>query len=146
MLQAQSSSPVIRLHVSQVAERTGVTAETIRYYTRIGLLHPGRDEHNGYRYFSTEDIELVEFVRKAQALGLSIKQIREVLGMVEAGRSPCGRVEELVSSRLEEIAEQIVNLENMKRRLESALETWREAPDVLPESAHFCALIEGCSR
>ena len=59
------------LHVAELAQRTGVTAATIRHYARVGMLRPSRDSQNGYRCFSTHDVNRVVFVRRAQALGLT---------------------------------------------------------------------------
>jgi MerR family Zn(II)-responsive transcriptional regulator of zntA len=146
MLHAHSSDPTHGLHVAQVAHRAGVTGETIRYYTRIGLLHPARDVHNGYRYYSDADVRLVEFIRKAQALGLTIKQIREIIGIAADGRRPCTRVKELVSTHLDEIRQQIAHLTTMEARLQETLRRWERRPlDRARGEAEYCPLIERCS-
>ena len=131
-----------QLQVSQVASLTGVTGEAIRYYTRIGLLHPERDENNGYRYFSDADVELVGFVRKGQSLGLTLRQIREILALVEHGERPCARVRELVAARTVQIEAQIDQLTEVKARLEATLERWQGVPDDDVADSSFCPLIE----
>ncbi|NIO38940.1 MAG: MerR family transcriptional regulator, partial [Burkholderiales bacterium] len=81
------------LHVADLAKEAGVTPATIRYYSRTGLLHAKRDPNNDYRYFSPADVNRVQFIRKAQELGLKIADIKSIFASVEEGKAPCGKVE-----------------------------------------------------
>jgi DNA-binding transcriptional MerR regulator len=118
-----------------------VTPATVRYYARIGLLHPGRDAQNGYRRFTRDDLQRVVFVRKAQALGLTISDIRTILGRLEHGDSVCDMVVDMVQQRLEEIGRQCLELEASKARIERALADWSDrAP--CPNDSNLCPLIE----
>lgn len=129
------------LHVADLARRAEVTPATVRYYSRIGLLHPGRDSQNGYRRFTHDDLQRVAFVRKAQALGLTIADIRTILARLEHGDSVCDMVVDLVQQRLEELRRQCVELEASKARIERALAEW-SAGAVRPNDSNLCALIE----
>ena len=65
--------------VSELARRAGVTADTVRHYTRSGLLAPIRDESNGYNCYSSGDLARLLFIRKARLLGFSVGDVRDIL-------------------------------------------------------------------
>ena len=136
------------LHVADLAKEAGVTPATIRYYSRTGLLHAKRDPNNDYRYFSPADVNRVQFIRKAQELGLKIADIKSIFASVEEGKAPCGKVETLVRERLEAIKRQIDELRATRDRIASAITEWEENGSLSNEEARFCPLIEklGCEH
>jgi DNA-binding transcriptional MerR regulator len=130
------------LHVADLARRAEVTPATVRYYARIGLLNPGRNTRNGYRRFSSEDLRRVVFIRKAQALGLTISDIRSVIDRIERGVDACHLVVELVRSRLDEVHRQCTELRMTEVRMADALARWSAAARGGRESGGLCPLIE----
>lgn len=128
--------------VKQVAEKLEVSAETIRYYTRLGIVEPRRDPQNKYRYYSERDIYVIEFIRKAKYYGLTIHEIREVLERSHKGESPCPIVRELVTNRCQEIRKKIAELQALESRLKYALLEWEAIDDHLPNEYLICPLIE----
>jgi len=130
-------------NVVDVARRAKVTPATVRYYARIGLLNPGRDCHNGYRRFSSEDLRRVAFVRKAQAIGLTIGEIRSILEQVGDGLPVCDRVVQLVQHRLDQVRRQRAELQATEQRMAQALAQWSAMPVDAPPDGEFCGLIEG---
>jgi len=136
------------LHVADLAKEAGVTPATIRYYSRTGLLPAKRDPNNDYRYFSPADVNRVQFIRKAQELGLKIADIKSIFASVEEGKAPCGKVETLVRERLEAIKRQIDELRATRDRIASAITEWEENGSLGNEEARFCPLIEklGCQH
>ncbi|MFU8816661.1 MAG: MerR family transcriptional regulator [Pseudomonadales bacterium] len=140
---ASSPQPAGTLNVAAVARRANVTPATVRYYARIGLLNPGRDLHNGYRRFSQEDLRRVAFVRKAQAIGLSISDIRSLLEQIGDGLPVCDLVVQLVQGRLDEVRRQRAELQATEQRMAHALSEWQAMPMVPPGSGELCRLIEG---
>jgi DNA-binding transcriptional MerR regulator len=136
------------LHVADLAKETGVTPATIRYYSRTGLLHAKRDPNNDYRYFSPADVKRVEFIRKAQELGLKIADIKSIFDVVEQGKTPCGKVKTLVRQRLEAVTRQIEELQATRDRIAGAIREWDDRSDLCEEEAWFCPLIEklGCDH
>lgn len=129
------------MQVAQLARRAAVTPETVRYYSRIGLLSPARED-NGYKRFDTRDLSRLRFIRRAQDLGLSLKEIREIFAHAEQGDSPCPLVRELVTAHLEELRRRIAHLERVEARMSTALESWNGMPDAMPRGDHICHLIE----
>ena len=144
MLQKTSADiPVGALHVAELAERAGVTPATIRYYSRVGLLSPGREPENGYRCYTSDDLKRVEFVRQCQKLGLKIGDIKAILEIVDQGDMPCGQVKTLVEQRLATIRDKLAEYQKVERRICEALESWERMPrDANPVKGQLCPLIE----
>ncbi len=130
------------MKVSQLARLAGVTAETVRHYTREGLLHPERNPENGYQLFGQVDLERLRFIQRARTLGFGVAEIREILAHADHGDSPCPLVRDLLASRLPEIRARIQELEALAARMEQALNAWAEMPDGTPDGHSLCRLIE----
>ncbi|MCE8003796.1 MerR family transcriptional regulator [Billgrantia ethanolica] len=130
------------MKVSELARRAEVTAETVRHYTREGLLHPQRDPDNGYQLFDQADLERLRFIQRARTLGFSVAEIGDILAHADQGDSPCPMVRDLLASRLPQIRARIRELEALAARMEQALDTWAEMPDGTPDGHSLCRLIE----
>ena len=133
------------MKVAQLAHATGVSPDTVRYYARIGLLTPARDPTNGYKAFDGADLSRLKFIRHAQELGLTLKEVRAVLAEAEAGESPCPLVRDLVARHLDDLRAKIDALKSFETRLADALRLWDEMPDGVPDGDHVCHLIESWS-
>ena len=129
--------------VSELAKRAGVTAETVRYYTRSGLLTPKLQGQNGYRYYSDDDLHRLMFVRKAKFLGFELSEITEILNMSKSGNSPCPRVREILEERIHDTRKKLKELNALQESLENAEKKWKEMPDGMPDGNAVCHLIEG---
>src|SRR5450756_3145603 len=93
------------MKVTQVAAKTGVSPYAIRYYTRIVLLTPARQSGNRYHRFTDADVTHLSFIRKAQKLGFTLKEIRTIFDKSRAGQTPCPLVREIVQLSLIHISE-----------------------------------------
>lgn len=119
------------MRIGELAERAGVSTKTIRYYEDIGVMAEPERTPSGYRDYRDEAVDRLGFVRAAQAVGLTLGEIREVLGYRDRGETPCEHVVELIRRRAAEIDDQIADLERMGaelRRLE------RRARSLAPEA------------
>lgn len=130
------------MKVSELAKHGGVTAETVRHYTREGLLSPKRHPENGYQLFSSTDLERLHFIQRARKLGFSVAEIRDILSHADHGDSPCPLVRDLLASRLPQIRARIAELEALAQRMEQALVSWQHMPDGTPDGHSLCRLIE----
>ncbi|MGB8712239.1 MAG: MerR family transcriptional regulator [Onishia taeanensis] len=130
------------MKVSDLAKAAGVTAETVRHYTRESLLAPTRDPSNGYHCFDAQDLERLAFIQRARTLGFSIKEVRDILAHADHGDSPCPLVRDLLAHRLPEIRGRIRELEALATRMEQALDAWADMPDGTPDGHSLCRLIE----
>lgn len=88
------------MKVSELAQAGGVTAETIRYYTREGLLHPRRDPHNGYQLYEEGALGRLRFIHCFRTLGFSLSEIKEILFQAEQGSSPCPKARDMLAGQL----------------------------------------------
>lgn len=132
--------------VSQLSKRSGIAPHVVRYYSRIGLLTPARHPDNGYQLFTRDDTARLRFVRLAQNLGYTLEEIRHILGLSEAGESPCQEVREILRQRVEENRQRLVDFIALQRRMEQALTRWEEMPDVPPSDGSVCHLIESVAE
>lgn len=115
--------------IGALAERTGVSAETIRYWEEEGVLPEPERSDAGYRLYDEAAAERLRFVRRAQALGLQLDEIAEILTLVEERDvAPCSHVEAKLRERLAQVRERIRELEELRRRLRAALERAEAAP------------------
>lgn len=130
------------MKVSELARAAGVTPDSVRHYTRIGLLASHKDAANGYRRFSGADLNRLRFVRQAKLLGFHLSEIARILGMSDRGDAPCPVVREIVQQRVAETRQRLAEMEALQSRLEQALTLWANMPDGEPDGHAVCALIE----
>lgn len=134
------------LTVNQVARETGVPAHTVRYYTRIGLLRPGRRRDNGYKQFTAREVQRLNFIRRAQKLGFSLGEIEEMVSLANRGETPCPRVRQILAQRLLQTRANLDELAALVHRIETALEQWAAMKDGVPDGDAVCTLIESFSE
>ena len=128
-----------QLTIGGLAERAGVTPDTLRYYERLRLLPAPPRSNGGYRLYDADVAERVAFIRKAQALGLSLEDVGEVLRIADAGTPPCEHVRVALGRRLRDVEARIAELESLRRTLARALRRSRSLP--LARSC-VCEIIE----
>lgn len=107
-----------QLRTSEVARRGGVNLETIRYYERRGLLPKPPRTASGYRSFGPDTVRRLRFVKRAQALGFSLKEIKALLSLRAAPKARCADVRARAEAKIEEIDVKIRALEAMRKALQ----------------------------
>lgn len=131
------------MRIGQLARRLDLNTQTIRYYERIGLLpEPGRTEA-GYRLYGKEDERRLRFAKNARKAGLTLGEVKEVLGFHERGEPPCAYVIEVIARRAEEVERQIAELTDFKRELDRLHERAQKQPAPEPDPGGYCHIIEG---
>lgn len=130
------------MKVSELARAAGVSADTVRYYTREGLLRPTRDPGNGYQRFAAPDLQRLRFARKARQLGFSLKEVTDILHDADHRRSPCPQVRDLFAHKLVAVEQQLEQLTALRDRMRAAIQQWRSMPDGAPDGRTICQLIE----
>jgi Zn(II)-responsive transcriptional regulator len=105
------------MKIGEVAERGGVHLQTIRYYEREGLLPAPRRLASGYRLFTDDIVRRVRFIKRAQELGFTLSEIKELLTLrVNESRSS-GEVRSIAEAKITDIDGKIRSLVAMKRAL-----------------------------
>lgn len=130
------------MYVTELAKNTGVSADTVRYYSKIGMLKPERDADNGYQVYSGKDARRLRFIRAAKSLGFTLADIRAFFDDAEHGESPCPRVRALIEHRIEETERRLAELTGLHKKMVQALAAWQQMPDSHPTGDSVCALIE----
>ena len=105
------------LKIGEVAERGGVNLQTIRYYEREKLLPEPPRRPSGYRMFPEQTVHRVRFIKRAQELGFSLAEIRDLLSIQIDPKKECSDVKRLAKAKMADIDEKIRTLEAMKRVL-----------------------------
>jgi DNA-binding transcriptional MerR regulator len=121
-----------RLTIGQVAQLTGVTRDTIRYYERLGLLPRPARTRAGYRQFPATAVNRLALVRNAQRFGFTLREIAGFLRVRDSGGKPCRDVRAAAHRRLDAVEQQIAELVAMRDRMFRTLENWDATLAVTP--------------
>ena len=106
----------------ELARRTGVNLETIRYFERIGILpEPPRTE-GGHRVYGESDVRTLGFVRRARSLGFTPEEVRTILALGGPGQAPCVEVREIAAHHLQQVRSKIADLVEIERLLAETIE------------------------
>ena len=117
------------MKVAELARAGGVTAETVRHYTRQGLITARRDPVNNYQRFDEQALVRLKFISQARQLGFSLADIKQILEQADQHDSPCPLVRDLLRQHLPRVRERIRELEALAERMEHALDCWQDLPD-----------------
>ncbi|RME38739.1 MAG: heavy metal-responsive transcriptional regulator [Planctomycetota bacterium] len=123
--------------IGEAAAEAGVSASTLRYYEREGLLAPTGRSGAGYRLYDEEAIRRLRFIRSAQAVGFTLEDIRALLEL--DGQAPCTAVREILQRRLKQVEDKLADLERVRDTLAEALERCRS-------SNERCAVLADLNR
>lgn len=134
------------MKVKQLADRNTVNIDTVRYYTRIGLLNPKKNPTNGYKEYSAFDEQRLQFILQAKSLGFSLQDIETFIKESQLGHSPCPMVREILHERIQETQEKIAKMQQNCQQMQAALASWQALPDCTPTGNHVCHLIEGLTE
>jgi len=126
------------MRIGDLAERCGVSRDALRFYERERLLPPPRRSASGYRLYKEADAARVRFIRRAQATGLTLDDIRELL-RIQQLRTPetCRRVAARLRKRIEVLDRKLAELNNFRRELADALERCEEGVESCPVILSF---------
>ncbi len=106
------------LTIGQVATAANVNVQTIRYYERRGMFTAVRRTPSGYRQYAEEAVHRLRFIKHAQELGFSLKEIQELLGLRVRRGGACGAVELKTRTKIDIVQRKMRELQRMKRTLE----------------------------
>lgn len=111
------------LNIGEAARQGGVSIETLRYYEQQGLiLSPDRDA-NGYRKYEPDVVRRIRFIKRAQDVGFTLRDIRELLSLKADPGASCSDVRDRAVGKLIEIKEKI----DVLSRMRDVLSTWTDA-------------------
>ena len=125
------------LTIGQLARKAGVGIETVRYYERRGLIQEPPRMESGYREFPTEAVDQLRFIRRAQELGFSLREIKELLSLRLTPSCNCDRVLQRTEDKIADIKTRIRSLRRMERALEKLATACRQR-----ETSSKCPILE----
>lgn len=132
----------MQFQVSELAKRTGLNKDTIRYYVKIGLLTPIRDNRNGYKLFDEKDIVRLRFICKAKYLGFTLKEIKQLMDECNRGINPGPMAREFLRRHIESNKKQLQKCLQLQQRMEQAWQKWLDMPDTQAKVEGYCQMIE----
>ena len=126
--------------IGEVSKIMGVGIETLRFYEKSGLLDRPARTASGYRVYGAAILDRLSFIKKAQVLGFTLDEIRELIAHKRAGENPCTHVRAKVKSRLADLDERIQQMIAYRDELKAELKQWEKKREA---AGHVCGLIEG---
>lgn len=117
------------MNIGEIANAAGVSADTVRYYEKQQLLPQALRQANGYRRYTPAHLSALRFVRSAQGLGFSLREIRAVLPALAEGRFRRGEIEERLQAKLAEIDHHMAVLQQRRKELLATYASLQCAPD-----------------
>ena len=142
-----SLDPVLRSRVddgvmrtSELARRTGVNSETLRYYERRGLLELPPRTRAGYRDYPAQAVSGIRFIKRAQELGFTLEEVDELLHLNWGGPDSCELARTVATARRADLEARIADLQRMSASLSRLIATCE-----LPRPDRSCALLDAIS-
>ena len=131
------------MRIGNLARRTGVPTKTIRYYEEIGVLEEPDRTPNGYRDYPEDAVDRLEFIREAQATGLTLTEIASILELRSQGETTCLHVIDLLERHLVALDRHITSLRQTRRKLVGLTERARSLDPAECRDPNRCQTIAG---
>jgi DNA-binding transcriptional MerR regulator len=110
------------MRIGELAKQAGISTKAIRYYEQIGILAPATRTASGYRTYDQTTLGRLGFVRAAQAVGLTLGEIRQIIAFRDNGQAPCAHVTDLLHRRAADVDARIGELQALRGELRQLAE------------------------
>ena len=130
------------MRIGALAEISGLSAQTIRYYESIDLLPDPERTPSGYRDYAHDAAERLRFIRDAQASGLTLAEVQSLLSMKDAGVGTCGHTLSFLDRHIAEIDEQITRLAASRAEMVELAERARRLDPAACTDPNRCQVID----
>src|SRR5215470_20312645 len=107
--------------IGQLARVAGVPTTTLRYYERAGLVHPTTRGENTYRLYAAQTLDIIRFIRAAQAAGFTLDDVRTLLALQAGDLALCKDIQPLIAKRLAEVSQRLKAMRHIQCLLQSFL-------------------------
>ena len=108
------------MQIGKVAQNTGLSVDTIRFYEKESLIGPTQRSAGGYRLYDGRTVERLQLINRAQQLGFSLQEIRELLVIEDGESGGCSHVRDLIATKVEQVRARIAGLRQIEKRLAKA--------------------------
>lgn len=130
------------MKIGEVAKLTGTSTKTLRFYEEAGLLPAPARTESGYRDYDPEIADRLRFIRRGQAAGLTLPEVRQILSIHDRGDAPCGHVSRVLHDRLDQIRAQLAELVALEGHLESLLERAAQGQPTEHDRSSVCWILD----
>ena len=132
------------MKIGKLAQAAGVGVETIRFYERKGLIKRPVKRDGGFRYYNAEEAARIQFVKRAQELGFTLREVKELLEL-QSKRKITGReVKERAEEKIKEIRKKVSDLKQMEASLTKLSAVCGEGEQAIRECRVFDCFTKGC--
>lgn len=131
------------MKISELVKQSGISAHTIRYYEKLGLLTASQRSQSNYRLFSNDDVITAKFIKRSKECGFSLAETSTLLAIKnDKSQHICAEAKLITSQKIVEITEQIVKLKTMQTTLQELQQYCCGGQ----ESAEFCSIISSLEK
>mgnify|MGYP003629745679 FL=1 len=134
------------MKVTELARALNTTPDTVRYYTKIGLVTALKSVNNGYKVYNKQAQQRLKFILSARQLDFSVAEISSILVESDKGHAACPLVRKTIEYHLAQTEKQFQAALRLREKLSRAINDWQDKPDKAPTGHMICHLIEGESE
>lgn len=134
------------IQIGQVARETGLTVDAVRFYEKQRLLRPAPRTEGGFRLFSEQDLQHIQFIRSAQELGFSLNEIRELLALRGEQVEACAHVRDMLTAKLGAVRQKITELRKLQRQLAADLKQCERRLHIGDDSHDACPVLKAIAE
>jgi MerR family mercuric resistance operon transcriptional regulator len=134
------------IQIGQVARETGLTVDAIRFYEKQRLLKPAPRTEGGFRLFSRQDLQHIQFIRRAQELGFSLSEIRELLVLKGEQVEGCTHVRDMLTAKLDSVRQKITELRKLENQLAADLKQCERRLHNRGENHDACPVLKAIAE
>lgn len=129
------------MRIGELARKTGVEADNIRYYEKEGLLPAPSRQINGYRAYGQAHLDRLAFIRHCRSLDMTLAEIRVLLRFRDAPEANCGEVNALLDEHIGHVVVRIEELQQLEKELRKLRRQCRQA-----KAAQACGILAGIAK
>jgi MerR family copper efflux transcriptional regulator len=129
------------MRIGELAQRVGTTSKALRFYEQAGLLPEPERTPSGYRNYDESVLDRLRFVKAAQAAGLTLAEVRDVIAIRENSGRPCGHVVALLDTHAEDLDRRLAELQALREEVERLRVRARDLDPGMCEPAAICHVI-----
>lgn len=121
-----------------LAKKSDVTVETVKFYEKVGVLPKPQKPSSGFRTYPSEYVSRIHFIKRAQELGFTLREVKELLKLKVDKKATCGQVMKKTDEKILEVEKKIKDLKQMKKSLEQIRECCEDGTQTLTD----CPILE----
>lgn len=135
---------VVNMTIGKLAKEAGVGVETVRFYERKGLIRKPQKRESGFRTYSQDDVTRIRFIRRAQELGFTLREVKELIELQSKRKMTGGQVQKKADGKIQEIQQKILDLKKMEESLRQLSQVCGEGEQAIKECRFLDCFEKGC--